>query len=316
MPALLCSLVHMTGDPSWIRERALPAGRDLARVPVRTRRGRAGRDLRRRALPAIAAYRDGGCEPHPLCPRAAARDDVVPRRARPSPTGIVPMFFEDLQFDGADRRAITWGDEIPDDVKAAAPGRRDRLRRGGHPRRHPPRRRPACRSRSSRRTTARAAPGGRTGTRAPGSTSAATSTATRSSPRDHWSEYYCQQPELRDYFAEVLDKYGLGPHCRFGTTVTRADVGRGRRLVARRRPRPRTASTRSSTPRFVISAVGSLNIPRLPDIPGMDTFAGPSFHSARWPDDLDIVGHAVRARRRRRERLPDRPDDRRRGRRS
>ena len=42
--------------------------------------------------------------------------------------------------------------------------------------------------------------------------------------------------------------------------------------------------------RFVISAVGSLNIPRLPDIPGMDVFAGPSFHSARWPDGLDLTG--------------------------
>ena len=42
--------------------------------------------------------------------------------------------------------------------------------------------------------------------------------------------------------------------------------------------------------RFVISAVGSLNLPRMPDIPGMDSFAGPSFHSARWPEDLDIRG--------------------------
>ena len=41
---------------------------------------------------------------------------------------------------------------------------------------------------------------------------------------------------------------------------------------------------------FVISAVGSLNLPHVPEIPGMDSFAGPSFHSARWPDDLDITG--------------------------
>ena len=42
--------------------------------------------------------------------------------------------------------------------------------------------------------------------------------------------------------------------------------------------------------RFVISAVGSLNIPKLVEIPGMETFAGPSFHSSRWPDDLDLAG--------------------------
>jgi 4-hydroxyacetophenone monooxygenase len=40
----------------------------------------------------------------------------------------------------------------------------------------------------------------------------------------------------------------------------------------------------------VISAVGSLNLPKMPAIPGMDTFEGPSFHSARWPEDLDISG--------------------------
>ena len=39
-------------------------------------------------------------------------------------------------------------------------------------------------------------------------------------PADHWSEYYCQQPELRDYFVAIVDKYGLRPHCRFGTAVT------------------------------------------------------------------------------------------------
>ena len=42
--------------------------------------------------------------------------------------------------------------------------------------------------------------------------------------------------------------------------------------------------------RFLISGVGSLNNPRMPDIPGMSDFAGPSFHSARWPADLDISG--------------------------
>ena len=40
----------------------------------------------------------------------------------------------------------------------------------------------------------------------------------------------------------------------------------------------------------MISAVGSLNLPRMPDIPGMETFAGPSFHSTKWPDGLDLTG--------------------------
>ena len=42
--------------------------------------------------------------------------------------------------------------------------------------------------------------------------------------------------------------------------------------------------------RFLISGVGSLSLPKLPDLPGMEDFAGPSFHSARWPKDLDLRG--------------------------
>jgi 4-hydroxyacetophenone monooxygenase len=45
--------------------------------------------------------------------------------------------------------------------------------------------------------------------------------------------------------------------------------------------------------RFVISAVGALSLPRFPDIPGRDSFAGPWFHSSHWPADLDIRGKRV-----------------------
>jgi 4-hydroxyacetophenone monooxygenase len=43
----------------------------------------------------------------------------------------------------------------------------------------------------------------------------------------------------------------------------------------------------------VVSGTGALNAPRMPDIPGMEEFNGPSFHSARWPDDLDLAGKRV-----------------------
>ncbi len=108
-------------------------------------------------------------------------------------------------------------------------------------------------------------------------------------PADHWSEYYCQHPELRDYFTKVLDKHALRPHCLFETEVTGAEWNEG---AARWRVSVRAADGKTLVldARFVISAVGSLNIPRLPDIEGMETFAGPSFHSTRWPDDFDHRG--------------------------
>src|SRR5207244_2760836 len=107
-------------------------------------------------------------------------------------------------------------------------------------------------------------------------------------PSHHWSEYFCQQPELRAYFVRVLDKYGLGPHCRFRTEVTALtwDEPTASWQVELRNP---DGNAESLQARFVVSAVGSLNIPRVPDIEGMDLFAGPSFHSARWPDGLDIA---------------------------
>ena len=86
-------------------------------------------------------------------------------------------------------------------------------------------------------------------------------------PADHWSEYYCQQPELRAYFDAIVDKYGLRSHCRFGTTVTEAKWDEDRALW-------RLALTGSDgaeddlDARFVISAVGSLNLPRMPEIDG------------------------------------------------
>src|ERR1019366_3430260 len=108
-------------------------------------------------------------------------------------------------------------------------------------------------------------------------------------PSDHWSEYYCQQPELRDYFVAVVDKYGLRPHCRFETAVTALtyDEAEARWQVE---TRGADGAVDAIDARFVVSAVGSLNLPKLPDIPGMDSFTGSSFHSARWPEDLDISG--------------------------
>ena len=70
-------------------------------------------DIRRRAVPAIAAYRDGGCIPHEL-----SRDVLVEMMAflagKPLEGIMVPMFLEDMQFDGADSGAISWGDEVSD----------------------------------------------------------------------------------------------------------------------------------------------------------------------------------------------------------
>src|SRR5690606_23512882 len=65
VPAVPCSPVHMTGDPSWVREqelRVLPSSSDYQCGLTPDEQA----EIRRRALPVIAAYRDRGCEPVPL----------------------------------------------------------------------------------------------------------------------------------------------------------------------------------------------------------------------------------------------------------
>jgi 4-hydroxyacetophenone monooxygenase len=286
VPVLLCSLVHMTGDPSWIRERALRS------VPnaVDLQGGLDGdelSDIRRRAVPAIAAYRDSGCIPHQL-----SRDVLVEMMAflagKPLEGVMVPMFLEDMQFDGADSGVISWGEEVSNEARAASPvvvigcGLSGilagiRLLQAGLP---------------FTIVEKDAGPGGTWWeNQYPGSRVDVGSHhyCYAFEPSHHWTEYFCQQPELREYFIDVLEKYELRPHCRFNTEVTSLTWNESTSSwqVA---VRDRDGTAEVLDARFVISAVGSLNIPRLPDIPGMDSFDGPSFHSARWPDRFDLTG--------------------------
>ena len=131
-------------------------------------------------------------------------------------------------------------------------------------------------------------------------------------PADHWTEYFSQHAELRDYFVGVMHKYGIDEHCRFETEVEAAtyDEAAGTWTV---RVRAADGTVDELPARAVISAVGSLNRPKLPDIPGIDDFdARRSIRSGGTTRSMSPA--AVRARRRRRHRLPDRPDDRRSGR--
>jgi 4-hydroxyacetophenone monooxygenase len=286
VPALLCSLVHMTGDASWIRGPRRP----LMGGPNALDGGMSPEDqaaVRRDALPVIAAYRDGGCQPKEL-PQELLAEMMDFAAARELPPRQTEMFFFDLQFDGADSARVTWGEEIDDAVKAESPvvvigagmagiNAGIRLRQAGLP---------------FTIVEKNAGPGGTWyENRYPG---ARVDVASHQycyafEPADHWSEYYCQHPELRAYFTRVLDKHGLRPHCRFETEVTGAEWDEA---SARWRVPIRSSDGREEVleARFVISAVGSLNIPRMPDIEGIDSFAGPSFHSTRWPEDFDHRG--------------------------
>jgi cation diffusion facilitator CzcD-associated flavoprotein CzcO len=103
-----------------------------------------------------------------------------------------------------------------------------------------------------------------------------------------WSRRFPPQPEILDYLRGLAAEHGLGPHLRLGTGVTAAEFDERRAewtLTFDNNEQQRA--------RAVVSAVGQLNRPRLPDIPGRADFAGPSWHSARWDHDVDLAGRRV-----------------------
>ena len=81
---------------------------------------------------------------------------------------------------------------------------------------------------------------------------------------------------------------------RFGTEVTSIVVDDDDGHAGRSSRRPRRHRGDASWPTRSISAVGQLNRPQLPDIDGRDSFAGPSFHSARWDHAVDLDRQAGR----------------------
>ncbi|MCU1373459.1 MAG: putative flavoprotein involved in transport, partial [Actinomycetia bacterium] len=111
-------------------------------------------------------------------------------------------------------------------------------------------------------------------------------------PADHWTEFFAQQPELHRYFVDVMGRHGIEPHVRWRTEVVRAvwDEPSATWLVT---VRTADGAEEVLTARAVISAVGQLNRPFVPEIPGLDDFEGPTFHSARWDHSIELKGARV-----------------------
>ena len=96
----------------------------------------------------------------------------------------------------------------------------------------------------------------------------------------NWSEKYPSQPEILRYMNFVADKFGLRKHIKLETKLERAkwDADNQRWTV-------KTSTGQTYTPRFLIMATGCLSTPKEIDIPGADTFAGPTYHTANWPHE-------------------------------
>ncbi|MDX6739413.1 NAD(P)/FAD-dependent oxidoreductase [Actinocorallia sp. A-T 12471] len=98
-----------------------------------------------------------------------------------------------------------------------------------------------------------------------------------------WTRRYSGQAEILDYLRHCADKYGIKP--RLNTEVHEAVYQDGRWLL--------TTSSGTVRADVLVSATGQLNRPLVPDLPGLETFAGKAFHSARWDHDHDLTGRRV-----------------------
>jgi len=106
-------------------------------------------------------------------------------------------------------------------------------------------------------------------------------------PNPDWSRAYSRQPEILDYVRAVATEHGVERHVVFNTEVHEErwdDDARRWRL---------TTNRGEITTDVLVTATGPFGAPVLPDVPGLDRFQGPSFHSLNWDHDHDLAGERV-----------------------
>jgi 4-hydroxyacetophenone monooxygenase len=107
-----------------------------------------------------------------------------------------------------------------------------------------------------------------------------------------WSGHFGKRDELETYMQQMAEHFHLLSSISFDTEVIAAsyDEGSQKWTVA---ARDRKGVEHEYVANVVITAVGQLNRPKMPTLPGMESFEGEIFHSARWPADLDVTGKRV-----------------------
>ena len=289
IPTLILSLVHITGDPSWIRGELRPQGLFLNEVQGFMSED-AKAQVRVLALDVIRKYRDGGSQLPPPPSPALIREMMSWLVCTDVPEEYVPMMLEEMELEGRDERAFDWH-EVSETARADFPvvvigcGQSGllagiRLREAGIPftilEKNPgvggtwwENTYPGCRVDVGNHFYCYSF-----------------------EPSDHWTEFFSQQPELQAYFERVMDHHGVRPHVRFETEVVGARWDDPAALW-RVRVRDRAGREETLSARALISAVGQLNRAKLPDIPGIADFAGPSFHSSQWDHSVAYAGKRV-----------------------
>jgi 4-hydroxyacetophenone monooxygenase len=289
VPPLLPAIAYATGDMSLLRPE-LQSDPMLVAIPqggLTDEQQAQARDL---ALQALIRFRDGGCRAAPPPTDDELLEIMQYTVGGADMAAYLPLLEEELAYRGEDRRAPAWHvDEIAPDldfhvviVGAGMSGLlvAHRLQQAGirfviveknddvggtwlensYP---------GCRVDNPNHNYSYAF-----------------------AQRHDWPYHFSTQDVLLDYLQRCADIFGLREHIRFGTEVLLAEWSdtTSRWMV---RVRADDGHEETIEGNAVISAVGQLNRPSFPDIEGCESFAGPSFHSARWDHTLDLRGKRV-----------------------
>ncbi len=290
IPTLLMSLVHLTGDTSLLRGPIRPKvvmmggfQGDLSEADQA--------QVRRMALKALADYRDRGCT---LPPQPSAQlvqemmNFMVGERVGDE---YVPMMLEELALDGNDSRAPRWTRQVPHEVRdkfhvlvigAGMSGLLQalRLKEAGIPF-------TVVEKNDSVGGTwyENNYPGCRV--------DIANHFYSYSFEPYAWSEYFSRRDELLEYFRGFVRRHGLEPHIRYNTEVTAARYDEAEAVWHVELRSNAGGGAERMRVNAIVSAVGQLNRPRIPDIAGRAEFKGPQMHSAEWDPDIDLAGKRV-----------------------
>ena len=288
VPALLMSMVHMTGDLGLLRE--LPGPFALIAMDLQGAMSEADKEtVRRRAFDVVRDYRDRGCPPPFVPDEHQTRQMLDVITAGQVTDEYLDYIAADLRLSDADQRGpvlkstpeqrSTFGVVVIGcgeagllagiKLKQAGIGFTIVEKQSGIGGTWRANRYPGCRVDISNHYYAYSF-----------------------EPTDHWSHFFSEQPEILQYLTDVMERHEIAPHVKFNTEVVGA-AWDDESACWRIETRAADGGRETLTARALICAVGQFSNPVIPDIKGSKDFDGPTFHTADWDDTVELAGNRV-----------------------
>ncbi len=111
-------------------------------------------------------------------------------------------------------------------------------------------------------------------------------------PNPEWSSFFAKREEILQYIFDCVERYDIRKSIRFGEEVIAARYDE-ENSVWRVHTRSSNGTERELIANVLVTAVGALNRPAIPNVKGLADFSGPAFHTAQWNTDVDLTGKRV-----------------------